>query len=161
MLPLFRILLQIWINLPHDLCDVCLSNTLVLSKGIGVLFLLPENTLCLQMLHSLRLSTSLIVLTLRLRVFLYSLVESCDTDATDTTTMEKETPHPLQVYHQCQHPPPAIISSTSVDLPPTDLNMPIAIRKGTRAIAAHLIPIFVTYDRLHHAFRTFTLSISS
>ena len=28
-----------------------------------------------------------------------SLVESCDTDVVDSTTIKKKTPRPLQVYH--------------------------------------------------------------
>ena len=92
---------------------------------------------------------------------LRSLVKSYDTDATNTTTMEKKTSRPLQIYHRQQRPPRAITSSMSADLPPTDLNMPIAIRKGISATTVHLISNFVTYDRLYSAFRSFALSISS
>ena len=90
-----------------------------------------------------------------------SLVEFCDIDATDTATMEKDTSRPLQVYQRHQRSPPAITSSTSTDLPPTDLNMPTAIRKGTRATTVHPISNFVTYNRLYPAFHTFALFISS
>ena len=48
----------------------------------------------------------------------------------------------------------------SVDLPPTDLKIPIALRKGTCATTAHPISNFVTYDKLHPVFRAFALPIS-
>ena len=66
----------------------------------------------------------------------------------------------LQVYRQRTRPSPAISSLPSVDLPPTDLYLPIAIRNGTRVSTAHPISYFISYDRLHSTLRGFALSIT-
>ena len=53
-------------------------------------------------------------------------------------------------------PPPL-----SADLPPQDLDIPIALRKGTQSSTTHPISTFVSYDSLHPSFCQFALSISS
>ena len=78
--------------------------------------------------------------------------------------MEHEETRPLQVYCRRQKlplPPPTELPSTSTDLPPTDLNNHIVLRKGIHSTIVYLISHFVFYDNLHPSFRTFALSISS
>ena len=43
----------------------------------------------------------------------------------------------------------------------SDLDIPIALRKGKRSCTDHLISHFVSYDRLTPSFRQFALSLSS
>ena len=54
---------------------------------------------------------------------------------------------------------------TSTDPPPpqftSDLDFPIAIRKGKRTCTDHPISNFVSFDHLSPSFKVFSLSISS
>ena len=44
---------------------------------------------------------------------------------------------------------------------PSDLDIPIALRKGNRSCTGHPISKFVSYDHLNFTFRQFALSVSS
>jgi len=44
---------------------------------------------------------------------------------------------------------------------PSNLDIPIALRKGKRSCTDHLISNFVSYDNLNPTFRHFALSLSS
>ena len=142
---------------------MCSWDILVLNEAIGVTFLLPGNTLSLLMLHSLKLSTSLIVSRCRLKVCLYLALLSLRILMLMMHILQGKRYMMLCRCTDDGHAPPptATSSSSSADLPPTDLHLPIAIRKGTHVSTAHLIFHFVSYDRLYLTFRTFALSITS
>ena len=95
------------------------------------------------------------------RVPLPCIVESSGINVNDAPTTGKEVSKTLQVYQRRSHPLTATSSSPSTDLPPTDLHLPIAIRKGTCVSTVHPISHFVSYDRFHLIFHTFALSIIS
>ena len=52
-------------------------------------------------------------------------------------------------------------SSCPVDLVPSDLDLPIALRKGVRSRTIHPISNFVSYHRLSSSFSVFTSHLSS
>ncbi|XP_078445042.1 uncharacterized protein LOC144714219 [Wolffia australiana] len=56
---------------------------------------------------------------------------------------------------------PTSASSAPLASAPTDLHLPIALRKGTRSCTLHPISTYVHYDRLHPTYRAFTLSLTS
>ena len=93
-----------------------------------------------------------------------SPVEIVDTGGDQRRPLQGNMHCPLQIYHRrrnmhlsTQTKPP--LSST--DLPPQDLDIPIALRKGTRSSTTYPISTFVTYDLLHPSLCQFASSISS
>jgi len=78
--------------------------------------------------------------------------------------------HPdLQVYTRRAPPPSSVpvsapqesTSPSSNPSPPSDLDMPIALRKGKRSCTSHPISNFVSYDHLSPAFSSFISAINS
>ncbi|XP_078436651.1 uncharacterized protein LOC144707428 [Wolffia australiana] len=56
---------------------------------------------------------------------------------------------------------PTSANSAPLASAPTDLHLPIALRKGTRSCTLHPISNYVHYDRLHPTYRAFALSLTS
>ena len=64
---------------------------------------------------------------------------------------------PLSPNSTATSPSPVFVPQA----PPNDLQLPIALRKGTRACTHHPISHFVSYDRLSLSFRAFALLVAS
>ena len=72
-------------------------------------------------------------------------------------------PCPLQYSRRPPALPPSVSSpqdSSSVG-PPSPLDLPIALRKGTRSCTQHPIANYVSYDSLSPAYRAFLTAVSS
>jgi transposase InsO family protein len=102
-------------------------------------------------------------------------VDDPETTVSGVPTLPPAHPPVTRVYVQRQHHPPMPISpeatshspppssSPSADPPSQDptLDLPIAVRKGTRTCTSHPLSHFVSYDHLSPSFRAFSVSLSS
>ena len=157
--------ISLLINCPPDLSSVCLLITIALKEVIDVFILQQKCILCLLMSHFFESTNWSDCATLNVECPLPSIVDLPSTGAIQNISANKEVPLPLQVYRRRQKTnlPPMTepSSSATANPPPTESDLPIALRKSTRSSTAHPISNFISYDSLHPIFRTFTLSISS
>ena len=56
---------------------------------------------------------------------------------------------------------PSPVDGPPPSISPSDLDIPITLRKGKQSCTDHLISNFVSYDHLNPTFRQFALSLSS
>ena len=134
------------------------------KKGIGVIVLLFDVTLCLLILHSLRLSHFPFCLLLRVRGWKKTclFILASHIISPEPASVPAQVKPPItQVYTWRQHPlvsSPSPVASTLDPVFSDDL--PIAFCKGKRQ-CAHPIFSFCSYDHLSSLSCSFTASLVS